>query len=276
MNNEKQKKEIIRFLDGKGKKEIDVFSLYQWLDRCCYEGWWSLGVGVGTRISPNSLSQDYQKRANYLLRECRIRSDKEGEEIINELKKIIDDIPKNILESYELFKAQKTIFIKALKEYDPNAVIELNWKKLNLANIRERKNWFFVFYPPGWHQSTYTQSGSRKGFGIYFSLCYLRDKTSGKEFARFYAGAESPVKDVHKGKVKAELAAEFKPHIQRLGNIELWPNAGMKKGGKILEYKIPLDNEAELKAVEIYKQLAPSISLIAEKIKSYKDNGYFK
>jgi hypothetical protein len=71
MNEESQRRKILRFLKGKGTKDVDVFCLYQWVERCHYHGWWKLGIQTGTAIPPNSLKEEYSKRLNYLLAECR-------------------------------------------------------------------------------------------------------------------------------------------------------------------------------------------------------------
>lgn len=71
MNNEVQKRKINQFLKGKGKKEIDAFCIYQWIDRCHFEGWWDAAVALGSFITPSSLNQDYQKRIEFLLGQCR-------------------------------------------------------------------------------------------------------------------------------------------------------------------------------------------------------------
>jgi hypothetical protein len=71
MNGEVQRRKIIQFLKGKGHREIDAFCIYQWIDRCHYEGWWEFAVRLGPSIPPNSLHQDYQKRVEFLLGQCR-------------------------------------------------------------------------------------------------------------------------------------------------------------------------------------------------------------
>jgi hypothetical protein len=71
MNRDSQKRDINRFLSGKGRNDLDAFCIYQWVDRCHYEGWWDLALELGTRIPPNSIGDDYQKRLEYLLGECR-------------------------------------------------------------------------------------------------------------------------------------------------------------------------------------------------------------
>jgi len=71
MNSEVQLRKINRFLKGKGIKEIDAFCIYQWIDRCHFEGWWDAAVALAPFIPPNALSQDYQKRIEFLLGQCR-------------------------------------------------------------------------------------------------------------------------------------------------------------------------------------------------------------
>lgn len=71
MYGDKQKRSIERFLNGTGKKNVDTFCIYQWIERCHYEGWWDLGCTLGAHVPPNSLAQDYPRRLEFLLRECR-------------------------------------------------------------------------------------------------------------------------------------------------------------------------------------------------------------
>lgn len=71
MNEESERRQILRFLKGKGTKDVDAFCLYQWVERCHFHRWWKLGIQIGTAIPPNSLKEDYFKRLNYLLADCR-------------------------------------------------------------------------------------------------------------------------------------------------------------------------------------------------------------
>lgn len=73
MNQDYQCRQIQRFLKGRGKKDIDTFCIYQWIERCHFHGWWELGVRLGSSIPPNSLPQEYHKRVDYLLSECRTK-----------------------------------------------------------------------------------------------------------------------------------------------------------------------------------------------------------
>ena len=69
MNKESQKRKILNFINKKTAKDIDAFCIYQWIERCHFEGWWVLALSLS--VPPNSLNQDYHKRLNYLLSECR-------------------------------------------------------------------------------------------------------------------------------------------------------------------------------------------------------------
>ncbi len=71
MSRDSQKRKILRFLKGKGRKDIDAFCIYQWIDRCHFHGWWDLGVALGPSVPPNSLDEHYHKRLDFLLGECR-------------------------------------------------------------------------------------------------------------------------------------------------------------------------------------------------------------
>jgi hypothetical protein len=70
MNRESQSQKIRRFLEGKGKKDIDAFCIYQWIDRCHFEGWWDMALALAPSLPPNSLNHDYHKRLEFLLTEA--------------------------------------------------------------------------------------------------------------------------------------------------------------------------------------------------------------
>jgi len=71
MNESTQRRQIQKFLRGNGKRDIDVFTIYQWIERCHIQKWWDLGIALGSHIPPNSLDSNYQKRLAFLLSECR-------------------------------------------------------------------------------------------------------------------------------------------------------------------------------------------------------------
>jgi hypothetical protein len=91
MNKEKQRGHILGFLQGKGGKDVDAFCIYQWIERCHFEGWWDLALSLS--IPPNSLNQDYHKRLNYLLSDCRQRLKTDRETKAAPVRRYIRRIP---------------------------------------------------------------------------------------------------------------------------------------------------------------------------------------
>ncbi|OQB73644.1 MAG: hypothetical protein BWX92_03293 [Deltaproteobacteria bacterium ADurb.Bin135] len=74
MNKDRQKRQIINFLSHKKVFDVDAFCLYQWIERCHFHKWWDLAVELSAYLPPNSLDKDYDKRLNYILKECRDKS----------------------------------------------------------------------------------------------------------------------------------------------------------------------------------------------------------
>lgn len=83
MNERKQRSQIVRFLKRKRSRQVDVFCLYQWLDRCYYQRWWELGVRIAVYIPSGTLSPEYQKRVGFLALECRNKLNEEFIELKN-------------------------------------------------------------------------------------------------------------------------------------------------------------------------------------------------
>jgi len=67
----RQRREIERFLKGYYIKDVDAFLVYQWIERCHFHQWWYLGISLSNHITPHALSIDYEKRLDFLLKECR-------------------------------------------------------------------------------------------------------------------------------------------------------------------------------------------------------------
>ena len=79
MNESTQKRQIQKFLRGQDKRDLDAFHIYQWIERCHIQGWWKMAVGLSSSIPPGSLTPEYQKRLEVLLKECRIKQDDQDE-----------------------------------------------------------------------------------------------------------------------------------------------------------------------------------------------------
>jgi len=75
MNEFQYKSQIQRFLRGQDKRDLDAFHIYQWIERCHIQGWWKMAVELSSSIPPGSLTPEYQKRLEVLLKECRIKQD---------------------------------------------------------------------------------------------------------------------------------------------------------------------------------------------------------
>jgi len=77
MDKESQKRKIKRFIGGTIKDRVDAFCIYQWVERCHFEGWWKMGFDLGSHLQPNSLNKDYEKRLDFILLDCRRNHDQE-------------------------------------------------------------------------------------------------------------------------------------------------------------------------------------------------------
>jgi len=101
MNENRQKIQIIRFLKQKKNKNVDVFCLYQWIDRCYYQGWWDLGAQLASFIPFGSLNSEYQKRVNFLFSECKKKLSDQFIELKNPGGKKLFRIPRTLWEICE-------------------------------------------------------------------------------------------------------------------------------------------------------------------------------
>jgi hypothetical protein len=164
---------------------------------------------------------------------------------------------------FELFKRQKNELIKALKDYDPNTKFK---REKDPKDVDEfRKNPYFMFYPAEWEISP------RQMSGVHFSF-YVRG-----EYARLSVGVESPMRDQYKEKFKLEVVEELKRCQVKLSEFDIWPDAGQtKRKAKLLEVTFPFDNYSCHKAIGYYRKLDAFISIVSEKIKEFKKNGYVK
>ena len=77
MNESSQKRQIQRFLKGHDKRDIDAFCIYQWIERCHIQKWWEMGIALAAYMPPDTLENNYQKRLEFILNECRKNFDAE-------------------------------------------------------------------------------------------------------------------------------------------------------------------------------------------------------
>jgi hypothetical protein len=113
MNKDSQHKKIKRFLKGKGANDVDPFCIYQWIDRSYYECWYDIAISLSAHLPPNSLDENYQKRLNFLLIECRAKL-KEEKTNIEQFQKEVE----SMFEEYNIKdpKNRKRIIREIFKE----------------------------------------------------------------------------------------------------------------------------------------------------------------
>lgn len=101
MNKDFEKKRILRFLKGQGKRTVDAFGIYQWIERCHFHAWWDLGHALGSHIPPGSLNQDYHRRLDYFLSDCRSKLNDQFVEIKREDSTKVHFVPKSFVDICE-------------------------------------------------------------------------------------------------------------------------------------------------------------------------------
>jgi len=126
MDAETQKRKIRRFIKGAIKDGIDPFCIYQWIERCHFEGWWEMGVALGSQLQPNSLNKDYEKRLDFILSECRRNHEREKKAQNSTMGEIIDFLD----------GAEKDEALQLLKKLG----IRLDMKRKNIEQIIQGKS----------------------------------------------------------------------------------------------------------------------------------------
>ena len=195
---------------------------------------------------------------------------KKEDPIGNESKKSISEKQNNSADrSYRLFKKQKKLFIKELRKHDPHIEILMNWDELSESNIDRRKNWFICFIPKQWGKP-------KNGFGIHFGFVYRKDRDSSSEFVRLTVGAEKPLDPHFNHQFKCEIVEELQKAEIDLTNLALYPNAGVRKGAKLIEINpVPLDENSYKLVINEYKNLSEVINVISAKIEEYYNKDRF-
>lgn len=171
--------------------------------------------------------------------------------------------------SYMLFKKQKNLFIEKLLDYNPDIEITMNWNELSETNIKKRTNWFVCFIPKQWGKP-------KNGFGIHFGFIHQRDRNSTNEFIRLTVGVEKPLDPEFNEKFKSEIREEILNAKINISNIAIYPNAGYRKGGKLVEIeRVPLNEDSYKILFNNYKNLNEVIAIISSKIKEYYSKDRF-
>jgi len=175
-----------------------------------------------------------------------------------------------VLKSYNLYKNQKILFTKALREYEPSVTTNFD-RDFNDDKAQLRKNWFFMFWPNDW-RITHSQRT-----GVCYVFKYNYDKEKDAEFIKIQIAVQSPMKDEYKEQFKTEAVEALRDRKINLPECDLYPNAGRASTRPyLLQIKIPLNENTWKEAMEGYKQLKGFNAVVAEKIAEFKRKGYTK
>jgi len=169
-------------------------------------------------------------------------------------------------DSYWRFKDQKNRFVDALLPAYPDTRLLLNWKDVSLE---KPGNWFIMFAPSVW-------GNFKEGFsGIHYTFAYYREKMTRQEFVRLSVGVERPLRNEFKGKFKMDVVESVRSKRLPLPEFDLWPNAGIRLGAKLLETRLPLNTDTARETLSRYSRLKEFNRLVAGIIKRYNDEGKF-
>ena len=167
---------------------------------------------------------------------------------------------------YKFFKEQKRLFVKLLMNAYPDINLLLNWNDVSLDNP---SNWFIMFAPMEWGKF-------RHGFsGIHYTFAYRQERT-GHEYVRLSVGVEKPLKPEYKQNFKIDVLDLIKSKGLHLPDeFNFWPEAGVRKGTKLLETRVPLNGDAYKNVFTRYASLEKFNNIVAELIKRYDKEDKF-
>ena len=172
------------------------------------------------------------------------------------------DADSDLSRSYELFLSQKELFVSKLRQIDKDVKITIDPQK---PNINTPSNWYMGFVPSDW--------GDFKGgmHGVHFEFGYFRERDS----VRFSLGIENPFKETYRDQFKGEVVEMMKSVGMSLPDFTIWPQAGVIRGRKLIEYRVILDDHAGEKVIAKYRDLVKIgfIGLVAETIEHYRTMG---
>lgn len=166
-------------------------------------------------------------------------------------------------ETYQLFKNQKNLFVKELKD-DFNVHFILNWKNVDIG---KRSNWFICWVPLKW-------GIPKKGFGIHYDFKYYRDR-NGVEFVRMPVGIENPLKPEFREDFKREVIDQLTQQNLKVENCRLWPDAGFQ-GAKLLEPEpIALNRDTYKIMIKLYSSLSKFNIEVGEVVRQFYNRDCF-
>jgi hypothetical protein len=207
MNIETQQKQIRNFLKGRLKKDIDAFTIYQWIDRCVVEGWWELGIALGIYVPPNTLDESYTKRLNFLLTECRRRQNS-----------FHDDQTSALTQTSGLHSQFVTThtFVENIRfKIDSTEDFVLSAKRMSLQEA-EVNNKLFQFIKEATEQLDGTRAVQKKSMVAFYSRSRMSGKTLGLTWIEYPSSKTSPLKIYFRkemnGTYPMEIINEFKAY----------------------------------------------------------------
>jgi hypothetical protein len=171
-----------------------------------------------------------------------------------------------IAATYRLFKRQKNLFVDRLIAAYPDTRMLLNW---NEVSLKKTGNWFIMFAPASW-------GAFKHGFsGVHYTLAYHRAKKTGDQYVRLSVGVEKPLKEEFKAQFKKDVIAATGEKCLDLFGFDLCPHAGIRKGAKLLETRVPLNEYSSRDLVERFQRLSDFNLLVADIVRHYDDEGRF-
>jgi hypothetical protein len=168
--------------------------------------------------------------------------------------------------SYRRFKDQKNRFVDALLRAYPHTRLLLNW---NDVSLEKTGNWFIMFAPNEW-------GSFKKGFsGVHYTFAYRCEKITSQEFVRLSVGVEKPLRNDFKDQFKMDIVELVKSKKLLLPEFDLWPNAGIRVGVKLLETQVLLNTKTANEILCRYSHLDEFNQLVTGIIKRYNGEGKF-
>jgi hypothetical protein len=171
-----------------------------------------------------------------------------------------------IVATYQLFKRQKNLFVDGLIVAYPDIRILLNWNDISL---KKTGNWFVMFAPASW-------GAFKHGFsGVHYTLGYYCAKKTRDQYVRLSVGVEKPLKEEFKVQFKEDVIAAIGEKYLDLFGFDLWPHAGIKKGAKLLEAQVPLQEHSSRDLLKQYHRLFAFNQLVGDIIWHYDAKSKF-